>query len=264
MTARAWVQQVAQHERNYLNTTRVAHWFWERGYEICRFSVEELRNGRMDDDLRFQLTDIVLFGGLGVVREALCRAGISMPKPLDIPQSIKSWAGRPIWESTLAEVRSWVEQETHRLPVHVKPRDHEKLFTGCVVNSFRDLISSSHVVGETPVLLQGVVKLRSEWRAYVLRGQIGHVGHYAGDPLCFPDPRLMIDAVSAFTERPIAFGIDWGVTDEGQTVLIEVNDGFSLGNYGAPGWLYSAMIEARWRQLVGLADNGVGFGPQPQ
>ena len=62
--------------------------------------------------------------------------------------------------------------------------------------------------------------------------------------------------------------MDWGVTDTGQTLLVEVNDGFALGNYGfalgnygTKGYHYTAMIECRWRELMGLSDNGVGWEP---
>jgi len=64
--------------------------------------------------------------------------------------------------------------------------------------------------------------------------------------------------VQAFEDRPISFGMDWGITSAGPTILVEVNDGFSLGNYGLRGPEYTALIEARWRQLMGLPDNGVG------
>ena len=56
--------------------------------------------------------------------------------------------------------------------------------------------------------------------------------------------------------------MDWAVTRDGRTILVEVNDGFALGNDGVPGHQYTALIEARWRQLMGLEDNGVGFEPR--
>lgn len=55
--------------------------------------------------------------------------------------------------------------------------------------------------------------------------------------------------------------MDWGITAKGETVLIEVNDAVALGNYGLEGRLHTAMIEARWRQLMSLPDNGIGSSP---
>jgi hypothetical protein len=52
--------------------------------------------------------------------------------------------------------------------------------------------------------------------------------------------------------------MDWGLTAGGQTLLVEVNDGYAMENNGLHGMPFTAMIEARWRQLMGLEDNGVG------
>lgn len=35
-----------------------------------------------------------------------------------------------------------------------------------------------------------------------------------------------------FSDAPNGYGIDFGVTDDGRTLLIEVNDGYALGSYG--------------------------------
>jgi hypothetical protein len=143
-------------------------------------------------------------------------------------------------------------------PLHVKPLDQHKLFTGYVIHAFRDLIPTAAISDDILVLAQGLVDFRSEWRAYILRDEILHIGRYRGDPLLFPDPNVVSQALLAMENRPIAFGMDWGVSATGETLLVEVNDGYSLGNYGLPGPEYTAMIEARWRELMGLPDNGVG------
>lgn len=56
--------------------------------------------------------------------------------------------------------------------------------------------------------------------------------------------------VAAYKSSPIAYSIDVALTKEGDTVLIEVNDAYSLGTYGLDPILYSKMIEARWCELV--------------
>jgi hypothetical protein len=155
-------------------------------------------------------------------------------------------------------VKSWERTLSFRLPAHVKPRDHHKLFTGKVIATFRDWIALAGVPDDEPVIVQEVVEFVSEWRASILRGEIVHVGHYKGDPTRFPCAATMKAALSKFTNAPIGYAMDWGVTREGRTLLVEVNDGFALGNYGVPGYLYTALIESRWRELTGLKDNGVG------
>ena len=111
---------------------------------------------------------------------------------------------------------------------------------------------------ETAVLAQQRIEFVSEWRVSILRNKILNVANYKGDPLRFPDVATVQSAIEAFSERPIAFGMDWGITAAGQTLLVEVNDGYALGNIGLSGMPYTAMIEARWRELMGLPDNGVG------
>ncbi len=92
-----------------------------------------------------------------------------------------------------------------------------------------------------------------------MRGKVINVASYKGNPLVFPDPQVVADAINAFQAAPVGYAMDWAVDGSGRTILVEVNDGFSLGNYGVPGHLYTALIECRWRELMGLQDNGVGF-----
>lgn len=254
---RAYVQHVRESDSIYLPMVEAAHWFGLRGYEVIRFEFADIDNGLLDEDLLQNPDEMVVRGGVGTIRRLLKRAGRPLPPNIDLPASLSRWIGRRFWESTLGQIRSAVDSEGFQ-PVHVKPlRDH-KLFKGTVVRAFRDLISTASIASDVPVLVQEYVEFVSEWRASVLRTRILNVGHYRGDPLVFPDPEVIRSAVLAFEDRPISFGLDWGITKSGETLLVEVNDGFSLGNYGLRGAEYSALIEARWRQLMGLPDNGVG------
>lgn len=255
---RAYIQQCLFGEPITCNARLVDYWFRFRGYEVLTFTGAELRAGDIDHHLIGDVDNTILFGGIGTIREALLRAGRPTPPNIDIPDSISHYALRNTWPSTMGRVRSMVINGSHLLPLHVKPRDRHKLFNGTVVSRFRDLIPSSSVSDDEPVLVQDVVKFRSEWRATVLRDRIINVAHYRGDPLLFPDRRTMEAGLADFVDRPIGFSMDWGVLDDGRTALVEANDGFSLGNYGVNGADYVAMIEARWRQLMGLPDNGVG------
>jgi hypothetical protein len=253
---RAYVQQVNESTRNFMQLFQAAHWFGERGYEIIRFRFEGLERGELDDDLRHHPDEMVLRGGVEAVRAALVRAGRPLPPNLDLPLCLQRWFGRRVWESTMGDVRRVVGQPGQE-PLHVKPLRHHKLFTGRVVREFRDLISTAAVPDETPILVQEYVRFVTEWRATILRDRVLNVAHYRGDPLTFPDAEIVRQSVRDFVGRPVGFAMDWGVTGEGQTLLVEVNDGYSLGNYGVRGPAFTALIEARWRELMGLPDNGI-------
>lgn len=243
----------------YLQVLRADYWFWQRGYEVVPFNMLELHDGMLDRDLREEAERTIVFGSVGAVLSALRRAGRSTPANVDFPDELQEFLGREVRFATMGDVRGWEREGSARLPLHVKPRDRQKLFTGMMVAAFRDLIATANVRDEEPVIVQEPVAMRSEWRASILRGEILHVGNYRGDPLVFPDPAVMKSAVERYESAPIGYGMDWAVTDEGRTLLVEVNDGFALGNYGVPGHQYTALIECRWRQLMGLEDNGVGY-----
>jgi hypothetical protein len=90
---------------------------------------------------------------------------------------------------------------------------------------------------------------------FVCRGDITEVCHYQGDPLRFPDARVIRNAIAEFGERaPAGYGIDFGVMDNGRTVLVEVNEGYSLGSYGLNSVEYAELLEARWFELTASAD----------
>ena len=258
---RAYVQQLLEGDASYLSFNQLAHWFSERGYEVIRFDYSQLDEGFLDRGLLKHPDEAIVAGSVRTVREALVRAGRHTEHVPDLPACLEPWIGRKFWVTTLGEIRSLCEVGSSRLPLHVKPAEHPKLFTGKLVQHRTDLARLGDVDDAEPVLVQEPLDLRSEWRAYVLRNRIVHVARYAGDPLSFPDPIRLDAALSAFENPPVAFGMDWGITAKGETVLIEVNDAVALGNYGLEGRLHTAMIEARWRQLMSLPDNGIGSSP---
>ena len=47
---------------------------------------------------------------------------------------------------------------------------------------------------------------------------------------------------------------NFGKTDDGRTLLIEMNDGFAIGCYGLDDTLYAKFLAARWAELTGTKD----------
>lgn len=68
------------------------------------------------------------------------------------------------------------------------------------------------------------------------------------------DAAVIEAAVAAFTDAPNGYAIDFGVTADGRTLLIEVNDGYSVGAYGLFFTDYAKLLAARWAQLTGQND----------
>lgn len=246
----------------YQQAILMEYWFWQRGYEIIPFDVEQLERGEFDHTLKNEVEDILFIASVAVMKKVFERAGFAEVENIDFPTELGDYYGRKIAIETFKTVQSWLNDEPSKLPVHIKPVTEHKLFTGCLVEKFRDFIPLSHVPADTQVYVQEKVDLISEWRATILRNKVLNVAHYNGSSIVFPDTQVIREAVSKYTTSPVGYAIDFGVTTSGQTIIIEVNDGFALGNYGVRGYQYTAMVECRWREIAGLSDNmlGVEFG----
>jgi hypothetical protein len=233
--------QKLQGEFANINTLTAFLGFREKGYEVRCFELADLPNIEITPD-----TPVV--GGIPVVVAALIRLGISPPELPSIPTEIEHFAQRRIWTTTMESARVSVERGE---PVFVKPMPADrKLFAGLVFARFRDTIATAHVPPDYPVVCSEPVQFLSEYRAFVLDRDIIGLRHYKGDFRIFPDIRVIEAAVGAYTSSPSAYGIDFGVTLDGRTLLVEANEGHSLGCYGLTPLLYSSIIERRWNELT--------------
>lgn len=201
-------------------------------------------------------------GSIYSVRRALELLGVPQPENRDIPDCLKPFAGREIWTSTLQAVRHKNE------PVFIKPLLIQKGFEGHIFHGNKGSLSSQdyqtdNLPGNYKVLCQEPVKWVKEWRVYILNGEI--VGTQQYDHCSLPDGwtlemrdklkpnyhtvRKMLSALGK--EAPAGFSLDVGVMYEKKgTFLVEMNEGFSIGNYGIPDKTYARIIEARWNELV--------------
>lgn len=212
--------------------------FRQMGYEVVPFELDGL------PQLPLTGEDIVC-GNISTVHQALGMLGVPRPPVLNIPVELTGFLGRAMTTTTLGEVRSLTD-----VPVFIKPRDIGKQFTGYIVREFRDLIETSSFPDETPVIASEVVNFVTEYRTFVLNGRLLSSKHYKGDFRRIPDFAVIEAAVARFVTCPVSYGIDFGLTDDGRTLLVEVNDAYSLGCYGLSPTAYARMIRARWEQMI--------------
>ena len=212
----------------------------------------------MCDDLKVRRCrlsrDTLLVGGPASVHEALRQLGILPPTAPNLPECLAAYRGRRVWATDWGAIhREFLQGRTE--PVFVKPLDDVKAFIGHVLRSKDDLTATIRFSANMKLLASEVVKFESEWRLYVLRNEVIGIAHYEGDPFRYPDPEVARAAVRDFQpEASVAYGIDFGVTDDGRTLLVEVNDAYALGSYGLAPPKYAAMLEARWLEMVGQPD----------
>jgi ATP-grasp domain, R2K clade family 2 len=191
--------------------------------------------------------EVGIMGYIGDVWRALHKLGLPRPEPLDYPDDLHYLMGRDIERATLGDVRNRVNPG-----IFVKPVGH-KMFTGFVMTgSFDDAIRLAPYPTDTEVWLSQAVEFVSEFRCYILKREVLGVHFYKGDWSKVPARKAVEGAIKAWESQPVAWTLDVGVTPSGQTLLVEVNDGYSFGNYGMRSTSYAQMIEAWWEDRLGV------------
>lgn len=134
-------------------------------------------------------------------------------------------------------------------PTNLPDYAGSKVFTGRVVNGTHDLIGIG-LPFDYPIWISEVVEFIAEWRCFVLDGRVLDVRPYTGDYHAQFDPSVIDKAISCWKDAPIAYGLDIGVTSDGRTLVVEVNDGYALGNYGLSPLNSINFHKARWKEMV--------------
>ncbi len=67
----------------------------------------------------------------------------------------------------------------------------------------------------------------------------------------FPPAEVIRLALGAFSGAPAGYSADFGVSADGRTLLVETNDGYSLGCGALVANLYAELLLARWEEIVG-------------
>jgi hypothetical protein len=214
--------------------------FKQMGFEIDYFK-------QIPDIVDHEKQDIIV-GYIGDVKHALTNLGLDVPA-IDYPDELKAYYGRNIWSSKLSEIAN----NPDKWGVFVKPKEQKK-FTGVVVRGTRDLVGCG-TYGEDPdIFCSDVVNIVAEWRCFIRYGQILDIRRYNGNWRAHFDPSVVERAVKAYTGAPAGYSMDFGLTDKGETIVIEVNDGYALGQYGLTSVNYAKLMAARWAELTGTID----------
>lgn len=214
---------------------------------FCQMGIETVLFQKKDELKESQPEDVIV-GGIGTVKSRFAELGIVVPD-IDYPEELEAYLGRRVWKSNISDLLlNKVE-----FPVFVKPLEG-KLFTGSLISSERDFIGKVTAGSSFFVYYSEVIPLEAEFRCYVRYKKILDIKRYKGKLNVFYDYGVISAAISDYKSAPAAYGIDFGVTKDNRTVLIEVNDGYSLGNYGLDSLLYAKLLSARWAEMTGTRD----------
>jgi ATP-grasp domain, R2K clade family 2 len=219
-----------------------------RGITAELFTKKKLARRQLPLDRR-----TLVAGEVPVVIGALRQLGIEPPIPNDYPVSLQPLLYRRVWTSTVRRLINDLYEGSGRT-VFAKPSDRLKRFTGHVFASSDDVIYLEGASRSTPIFCAEVVDWVSEYRCYVIRGEIVGIRHYGGNPAVGVDEAVIARAIrnlESAGESTAGYALDFGVLADGRIALVEWNDGFSLGSYGLESGLYADLILARWLELTG-------------
>ena len=190
----------------------------------------------------------IIVSGIGMIRRRLQDFGIAC-NGINYPEELGKYLGRRIWKLTINEIANMPAA----WPVFVKSVEGKRL-SGRVVNGTHDLVGCGCLEENYKVLCSEPVHFIAEWRVFVRYGKVLDVRPYKGDWKVHYDPNVIERAIKDYTTAPNAYGIDFGVTSNGETLLVEVNEGYALGCYGLFPHLYAKLILTRWAELTGTSD----------
>ena len=154
-----------------------------------------------------------------------------------------------IWRSKI----NYIRDHPREWPVFIKSVEGKRL-TGKVISELKDLVGCGCCDDNYDILCSTPVEFISEWRVFVRHGEILDVRPYKGDWKKHYDPEVIKDAIKDYKSSPLAYGIDFGVTSDEKTLLIEVNDGYALGCYGLQAHTYAKFLLTRWAELTDTFD----------
>lgn len=144
--------------------------------------------------------------------------------------------------------------EIKEYPCFIKPYKHIKAFTGLIVNNKEEAKLFTQDFKDS-ISCQEIVEFESEYRVYIHkdRGILG-VKHYLGDPYITPDKNFVEELYreSKLNLNQNSYTLDIGIDESGNNYLIEINDGWAVGNYGLKPIDYYSFVKTRWLQLTGI------------
>lgn len=190
----------------------------------------------------------LIVSGIGIIKWRLKDFGIECTA-INYPKELEKYLGRKIWKSTINEIAN----SPTEWPIFVKSVEGKRL-SGRVINSSHDLVGCGYCDDNYEVLCSEPVDFIAEWRVFVRYGKILDVRPYKGDWKVHYNPDAIENAVKDYVNAPNAYGIDFGVTSGGDTLLVEVNEGYALGCYGLFPHLYAKFLITRWAELTDTLD----------
>lgn len=234
-------------EYHSANIAHAVMGFREMGAQIVKYeSIDEIYDRVTREDIVLDYIDQV---------KTILKKFDVYPVCEDYPAALQPFMGRKIWRDTIDSINA----NPDKWGIFVKPVK-DKAFTGIVVNAPRDLIGCGSCYENYEVICSEALDMKREWRGFMVYDELIDIRPYKGDYHYHYDSKIVDQVVEAFLtipNRPMGCSIDFAVIvkdEREQTIFLEMNDGYALGNYGLYYLHYAKLISARWSQLLDRKD----------
>ena len=229
-------------------------------YGFCELGAEIIPYHLIDDIYEKVMREDIVIDYIDQCNCIFRKFGVKPSIP-DYPDSFAPFLGRRVWRDTINSISS--NEEKWSAGYFVKPI-RDKAFTGKVISSIGDLVGCGNYSEDYEVLVSEPIDIAAEWRCFITYDELVDVRPYGmlinserKSYLYQYDPDILVKMMKVFNEweeRPAACSMDICVTKDGRTLLVELNDAYSLGCYGLPSVSYAKLISARWSQLLDVKD----------
>lgn len=218
----------------------------ERDYTIVAFDGNDMENTL--DTMKPTKEDIIV-GTVQATSRFFDLIGVKTPGYLGYPESLKKYLGRDVSKVRFADLDK-------NYPYFIKPADDVKMFTGFVVKKDYDIEMLVKWSGKTPptedtmIYKSEVVDFVSEYRVFISNGKVYGMQFYNGDYLKFVDTSIIDKMIADYENPPSAYTLDIGLTSDGRTLLVEVNDMWAIGSYGLEPKHYALLCARRMKEII--------------
>jgi hypothetical protein len=185
-------------------------------------------------------------GSVESIITGLKRLEKPVPEPNYYPDVLSDFLHRRVWPSTFIQAVLLSDSR----PIFVKSQAWKAL-TGCVIDP---LTIPRDVPDDMPVWISEVIPIEQEYRVYVQHNRIVYIARYDDHesddkPIDIVKIQKAIQLMATHHPR-VAYAFDWGLTDSGQTVLVENNDAWAIGRYlPMPYDIYTEFLISRWQEM---------------
>lgn len=215
--------------------------FKSLGYEIVKYTdINEILDNEKED---------VVVGYISDIYKILNDFNIEHNSE-EYPLELRKYLKRNLRQCKLGEVYN----NPNNWNVFIKPVEGSKIFNGTVVKQLSDLRSCVGIPFDTDIWCSEIVDFVSEYRCFIRYNEIVAMKHYNGDEFIVPNKEVINQAIKDFTTSPNAYVLDFGVTSDGETLLVEDNKAYSVGCYGLNPIDYAKFLITRWSELTNSQD----------